>query len=107
MDHVAASAALAVVPAQSAPVQWVPPVVDDDLLPDMGRMTLEMTLGRKNSLFAGSDGGTRRWAVIASLIETAKLNGVEPYAWLCDVLSKMVDGHPQQRLDELLPWKRA
>lgn len=41
------------------------------------------------------------------MVETAKLNGVEPYAWLRDVLSKMVDGHPQQRLDELLPWKQA
>jgi len=58
-------------------------------------------------LFAGSDGGAKRWAVVASLVETAKLNGVEPYAWLRDVLSKMVDGHPQQRLDELLPWKQA
>jgi len=37
----------------------------------------------------------------------AKLNGVEPYAWLRDVLTKMVDGHPQQRLDELLPWSQA
>jgi len=41
------------------------------------------------------------------LVETCKLNGIEPYAWLRDVLSRMVDGHPQQRLDELLPWKQA
>ena len=66
-----------------------------------------VALGRKNSLFAGSDGGAKRWAVVGSLVETAKLNGVEPYAWLRDVLSKMVDGHPQKQLDELLPWKQT
>ena len=63
-----------------------------------------VALGRKNHLFAGSDGGGHRWAVIASLIETAKLNQVEPYAWLCDVLTRMVGGHPANRLDELMPW---
>src|SRR3954451_22260477 len=41
-------------------------------------------LGRKNALFAGSDGGARHWAVVASLVATAKLNGVEPLAWLTD-----------------------
>jgi transposase len=63
-----------------------------------------VALGRKNHLFAGSDGGGHRWAVICSLIETAKLNGVEPYAWLNDTLQRMVDGHPANRLEELLPW---
>lgn len=63
-----------------------------------------VALGRKNHLFAGSDGGGERWAILCSLIETAKLNGVEPYAWLADILQRMVDGHPVNRLDELLPW---
>ncbi len=63
-----------------------------------------VALGRKNHLFAGSDGGGERWAIVCSLIETAKLNGVEPYAYLTDVLQRMVDGHPVNRLDELLPW---
>ncbi|MFC3323580.1 IS66 family transposase [Mesorhizobium cantuariense] len=63
-----------------------------------------VSLGRKNHLFAGSDGGGHRWAVLCSLIETCKLNDVEPYAWLRDVLSRMVDGYPVNRLDELLPW---
>jgi transposase len=62
-----------------------------------------VALGRKNHLFAGSDGGGRRWAVLCSLIETCKLNDVEPYAYLHDVLSRMIDGHPINRLDELLP----
>jgi transposase len=63
-----------------------------------------VALGRKNHLFAGSDGGGCRWAMLCSLIETCKLNDVEPYAYLHDVLTRMVDGHPINRLDELLPW---
>jgi len=63
-----------------------------------------ITLGRKNHLFAGSDGGADRWAVIATLIATAKLNDVEPYAYLKDVLERMAGGHPMARLDDLLPW---
>ena len=51
-----------------------------------------------------SDGGGEHWAVIASLIETCKLNGVEPYAYLADVISKIVNGHPNSRINELLPW---
>ena len=63
-----------------------------------------VALGRKNHLFAGSDGGGERWAIVCTLVETAKLNGVEPYAYLVDELKRMVDGHPVFRLDELLPW---
>ena len=63
-----------------------------------------IALNRKNALFAGSDGGGEHWAVIASLIETCKLNGVDPYAYLADVISKIVNGHPNSRIDELLPW---
>ena len=63
-----------------------------------------VALGRKNHLFAGSDGGGARWATVCSLIETCKMNGVEPYAYLRDVLTRMVDGYPVNRLDELLPW---
>lgn len=61
-------------------------------------------LTAKNALFAGSDGGAERWAIVASLIETAKLGGVEPFAYLKDILSRMVAGHPNTRLGELLPW---
>ncbi|MEA2913439.1 MAG: transposase [Bradyrhizobium sp.] len=52
----------------------------------------------------GSDGGAEHWAVIASLIQTCKLIGVEPYAYLADVITRIIDGHPNSRLDELLPW---
>ena len=51
-----------------------------------------MALNRKNALFAGSDEGGAHWGVIASLIETAKLNQVEPTAYLADVLTKLVNG---------------
>ena len=63
-----------------------------------------IALGRKNSLFAGSEGGANRWAILASLIETAKFNGIKPYAWLCDSLTFMNEGHPRGKLDDLLPW---
>ena len=63
-----------------------------------------LALNRKNALFAGSDGGGEHWAVIASLVETCKLIGVEPQAYLADVITRIVEGHPQRRLDDLLPW---
>jgi len=63
-----------------------------------------VTLGRKNHLFAGSDGGADRWATVCSLIATAKLNNVEPFAYLKDELERMSNGHHMSRLDDLLPW---
>ncbi len=63
-----------------------------------------VALGRKNHLFAGSDGGAERWAIICSLIATAKLNDVEPFTYLGDIRQRMVDVYPVIRLDDLLPW---
>jgi len=63
-----------------------------------------LALTRKNALFAGSDRGGQHWAVIASLVETCKLNGVDPQGYLADLIARIVGGHPQSRLDELLPW---
>ena len=63
-----------------------------------------IALNRKNALFAGSDGGGEHWAVIASLIETCKLIGVEPHAYLADVITRIVNGHPSSQIDDLLPW---
>ena len=63
-----------------------------------------VAIGRKNWAFAGSDEGGRRAAAIYSLIATAKLNDVDPQAWLADVLARLPD-HPAKRIDELLPWK--
>jgi len=66
-----------------------------------------IALNRKNALFAGSDEGAANWAAIASLIETAKLNGVNPHAWLTDTLTKLVNRWPASRIDELMPWAYA
>jgi transposase len=62
-----------------------------------------IALGRKSWLFCGSDRGGERAAVMYSLIVTAKMNDVDPQAWLADVLARIA-GHPAHRLDELLPW---
>ena len=62
-----------------------------------------IAIGRRNWTFCGSDAGGRRAAAIYTLIETAKLNDVDPQAWLADVLARLPD-HPTKRLDELLPW---
>ncbi|MBU2337414.1 MAG: IS66 family transposase [Alphaproteobacteria bacterium] len=66
-----------------------------------------IALNRKNALFAGHDAGAENWAVIASLIETCKLNGVDPYAWLAAALKAIVADHKQSRINELLPWNYA
>jgi len=62
-----------------------------------------IALGRKSWLFAGSDRGGIRAAAMYSLIVTAKMNEVDPQAWLADVLARIA-AHPANRLDELLPW---
>ena len=63
-----------------------------------------IALSRKNALFAGHDEGAAAWGRIASLIETAKLNGVEPYAWLKATLEAIAAGRPNSRIDDLMPW---
>jgi transposase len=61
---------------------------------------------RKNYLFMGSEGGGKASSIAYTLIETAKLNGVDPQAWLTDVLGRIAE-HKINRLDELLPWAYA
>jgi IS66 C-terminal element len=68
-----------------------------------GQNDREIAIGRKNYLFAGSDRGGERAAAMYSLIETAKLNGIDPQAYLRDVLGRIAD-HPINRINELLPW---
>jgi transposase len=64
-----------------------------------------VALNRKNALFAGSDGGARHWAMAMTLIQTARLNGVDPQAWLTDVLERIVSGRTKAtELASLLPW---
>ncbi len=89
--------------------QGLAPFLEDGRL-ELDTNTVErairpIALGRKNALFAGSDGGARHWAIVASLIATARLNGVEPLAWLTDVLERMVSGRTKaNELEQLLPW---
>ena len=80
---------------------------------DNGRLALDnnpaeralrcVAIGRKNYLFAGSHAGGRRAAAMYSLIESAKLNGLNPQHYLADVLTRIAD-HPARRIDDLLPW---
>jgi len=62
------------------------------------------TITRKNSLFAGNDGGGRTWATIATLLQTAKMNHVDPYAWLSQTLTRLTNQWPLDQIEELMPW---
>ena len=82
--------------------------IDDGRI-DLDSNTVErsirpLALNRKNALFAGSDEGGDNWAVIATLIECCKLNTVNPHEWLTETLSKLANGHPANRVRELMPW---
>jgi transposase len=69
------------------------------------RSIRSIALNRKNALFAGSDGGGEHWAILASLIETCKLNRVDPQSYLADVLTRLLAARPSDPLEELLPWR--
>ena len=68
------------------------------------RFIRPITLNRKNALFAGSDGGAEHWAIIATLIETCKLNDIDPLGYLSDILVRIANGHPNRDIDAQLPW---
>jgi hypothetical protein len=64
-----------------------------------------IAVARKNALFSGSDGAADHWAIALTLVGTAKLNGVDPLAWLTDVLKRLVSGSTKRhQLEQLLPW---
>lgn len=62
------------------------------------------TITRKNALFAGSDGGGRTWATIATLLTTAKMNSIDPFAWLKQTLERIANGWPKRDIEALMPW---
>lgn len=66
-----------------------------------------IALTRKNALFAGHDRGGVHWGIVASLIETCKINAIDPQIYLADVLSRLVNGWPMRQIDELMPWAYA
>lgn len=81
----------------------------DDGRIDLDNNTVErairpICLSRKNALFASGDDGGARWAAVASLVETCKLNGVDTQRYFTDVLTRLVNGWPNSRIDELMPW---
>ena len=81
----------------------------DDGRIDLDTNTVErairpICLGRKNALFASGDDGGARWAAVASLVETCKLNGVDPQRYFTDLLTRLVNGWPNSSIDELMPW---
>ena len=63
-----------------------------------------IALNRKNALFAGHEAGAQNWAMLASLIETCKLNAIEPHAYITEILTAIVNGHKQSDIEDLLPW---
>lgn len=63
-----------------------------------------IALSRKNALFAGHETGAQNWAMLASLIETCKLNNIEPHSYISGILTAIVNGHKQSHINELLPW---
>ena len=82
--------------------------IDDGRI-DLDSNTVErsirpLALNRKNALFAGSDEGGDNWAVIATLIECCKLNAINPHEWLSQTLARLANGHPANRVGELMPW---
>jgi transposase len=62
------------------------------------------TVTRKNILFAGSDGGGRTWATIATLLQTCRMNNVDPTAWLTQTLERIANQWPSSEIDTLMPW---
>ncbi len=82
-------------------------------LPDSGieidsniveRAISPQTITRKHALFAGSHGGGRAWATIATLLTTAKMNGVDPQPWLTQTLERIATGWPNSQIADLMPW---
>ena len=64
-----------------------------------------VALTRKNALFAGHEVGAENWALLASIVATCKLNNVDPVAYLDATLRAILDGHPQNRIEDLMPWR--
>ena len=77
--------------------------IDNNIAEDAMR---GIALGRKNYLFAGSDAGGDRAAAMYTIMQTAKLNDLNPETYLRDSIAKIADGHPINRIGELMPWSR-
>jgi transposase len=69
-----------------------------------GQNERAIAITRKNALFAGSHGGGRSWATTATLLQTAKMNDVDPHVWLTQTLERIAQGWPISQIDALMPW---
>ena len=76
-------------------------------IPDLRLLNRPIALTRKNALFAGNEVGAENWAMLASLVATCKLSGVNPVDYLADTLRAILEGHPQSRIEDLMPWRHA
>lgn len=85
-------------------IEMDPNPVENTIRPLTVNERSKLTLNRINALFAGHDEGGHTWARIASIVETCKLNGVDPYAYLRETLTAIAAGHPASRIDDLMPW---
>jgi len=85
--------------------QW--PEISPPRWPEIAPPLTPLALNRKNALFAGHDRGAEHRGIVASLIETVKLNSVDPQAYLASVLSRLVNGWPMRKINELMPWAYA
>ena len=103
VKDIATSAPLDILAANAAPIVSVPAIMDLDLLPDMGRMTGRLPLAARITCLPAPMPAAAGAAAIYSLIESAKLNGLNPQHYLTDVLARIAD-HPARRIAELLPW---
>jgi hypothetical protein len=96
---------------------WPGLIVRQSLTLDDGMLELDtnpveiqnrpIALTRKNALFAGNEIGAENWAMLASLVATCKLSGVNPVDYLADTLRAILDGHPRSRIEDLMPWRYA
>jgi len=86
---------------------WPVPIRRRSPISTRERSIRPIALSRTNALFAGSDQGGVHWGVIASLIETRKLNAVDPHTYLATTLTRLVNRHPRQQIAQLMPWAYA
>lgn len=103
MNDPAVGALFAVLAAKPTSEIRVPTVMDLDNPARHGHNDPEMALGRKSWLFCGSDRGGQRAAVLYSMIVSAKMNDIDPQAWLADALARL-PAYPAHLIDDLLPW---
>ena len=106
VDNGAGYTLLAALIPDTTPIEGVPAIVDLDLLPDMGRMAARSPSGARHGCSAAPIAVVTRAAFMYTLIGTAKLNDLDPQAWLADVLARIAN-LPLSRLPELLPWEWA